>query len=232
MHNQTLLYNASIYTMDPRLPRVSSMAIRGEEIVALGTRADAESVLSGPRNIVDLQGLTVVPGFTDCHIHFLWYALGLRRLNLDGAASIGEVTRSVAERAAQVRAGEWILGHGWNRSLWPEGDIPSRLQLDAVSPANPVVLTSKDGHTEWVNSRALAVAGIDRDTPDPDGGRIERDPHTGEPAGILRENAQGLVHRTIPTPDLCACESAIAEAIPRMHEFGVVGIHDCEDELA
>ncbi|MEW5866367.1 MAG: amidohydrolase [Bacillota bacterium] len=232
MHDQTLYYNANIYTMDSRVPRASAVAIRGDRIVGLGTRAEAESTLSGPYDTVNVQGLTVVPGFTDCHIHFLWYALGLRRLNLDGVLSIGEVARRVSERATQARPGEWILGHGWNRSLWPEGDTPSRLQLDAVSPANPVVLTSKDGHTEWVNSLALAVAGIDRDTPDPDGGKIERDPYTGEPTGILRENAQGLVDRAIPTPDLCACESAIAEAIPQMHEFGVVGIHDCEDELA
>ena len=232
MHDQTLYYNANIYTMDSRAPRASAVAIRGDRIVGLGTRAEAESALSGPYDTVNVQGLTVVPGFTDCHIHFLWYALGLRRLNLDGVPSIGEAARRVAERAAQAKPGEWILGHGWNRSLWQDGEIPTRLQLDAASPSNPVALTSKDGHTEWVNSLALAVAGVDKNTPDPDGGRIERDPHTGEPTGILRETAQDLVDRIIPAPDLCACESAIAEAIPKMHEFGVVGIHDCEDALA
>lgn len=232
MHDQALYYNVNICTMDSRAPRASAMAIRGDRIVGLGTRAEAEAALSGRYDTVNVQGLTVVPGFTDCHIHFLWYALGLRRLNLDGVPSIGKVARRVAERAAQAKPGEWILGHGWNRSLWRDAEIPTRLQLDAASPSNPVALTSKDGHTEWVNSTALAVAGIDRDTPDPDGGKIERDPHTGKPTGILRENAQGLVDRIIPAPDLCACESAIAEAIPRMHEFGVVSLHDCEDALA
>ncbi len=232
MHRQSLFHNATIHTMDPLAPRASSLAVRGGEIVALGTRADAESALCGPYDVIDLQGLTVVPGFTDCHVHFLWYALELGRLDLDGVPSIGEIARLVGERAAKERPGTWILGHGWNRSLWPAGEVPSRLQLDAVSPANPVALTSKDGHTRWVNSAALAAAGIDRDTPDPEGGRIEREPTTRQPTGIFRENAQTLLDTVIPTPGLLACESAIAGAVPRMHERGVVGIHDCEGALA
>ncbi|MDI7248415.1 MAG: amidohydrolase [Bacillota bacterium] len=232
MHDKTLYHDANIHTMDPRYRRASAMAVVDERIIAVGTCEEAEAALSGHYRVVDLQGFTVVPGFIDCHIHFLWYALGARRLNLDGVASIGEVVRMVAERAAQVRPGEWILGHGWNRSLWPAADVPTRAQLDAASPANPVALTSKDGHTMWVNSPALAVAGIDRDTPDPGGGKIERDARTGEPTGLLRENAQALVDGVIPVPGPDACEEAIAAAIPRLHEFGVVGIHDCEDELA
>ncbi|MGE5584747.1 MAG: amidohydrolase [Bacillota bacterium] len=232
MYDRTLYYNADIYTMDPRYGRASAMAVAGERIIAVGTREEAEAALSGHYRVADLRGLTVVPGFVDCHIHFLWYALGARRLNLDGVASIGDVARMVAERAAQARPGEWILGHGWNRNLWPAADVPTRAQLDAASPTHPVALTSKDGHTMWVNSLALAAAGISRSTPDPEGGRIERDARTGEPTGLLRENAQALVDGVIPAPGPDACEEAIAAAIPRMHEFGVVGIHDCEDDLA
>ncbi len=232
MYDKTLYHNADIYTMDPRYRLASAMAVVGDRIIAVGAREEAEAALSGHYRVVDLQGLTVVPGFVDCHIHFLWYALGARRLNLNGVASIGDVVRMVAERAAQARPGEWILGHGWNRNLWPAADVPTRAQLDAASPTHPVALTSKDGHTMWVNSLALAAAGIGRSTPDPEGGRIERDARTGEPTGLLRENAQALVDDVIPAPGPDACEEAIAAAIPRMHEFGVVGIHDCEDDLA
>ncbi|MDK2930272.1 MAG: hypothetical protein PWR07_403 [Bacillota bacterium] len=232
MYDKTLYHNADIYTMDPRYRLASAMAVVGDRIIAVGTREEAEAALSGHYRVVDLQGLTVVPGFVDCHIHFLWYALGARRLNLNGVASIGDVVRMVAERAARARPGEWILGHGWNRNLWPAADVPTGAQLDAASPTHPVALTSKDGHTMWVNSLALAAAGIGRSTPDPEGGRIERDARTGEPTGLLRENAQALVDGVIPAPGPDACEEAIAAAIPRMHEFGVVGIHDCEDDLA
>ncbi|MGE5594197.1 MAG: amidohydrolase [Betaproteobacteria bacterium] len=232
MYDKVLYHNASIYTMDPRCPRASAMGVCGGRITAVGTREEAEAALCGRYRIVDLRGLAVVPGFVDCHIHFVWYALGARRLNLDGVTSIGDIVRMVAERAAHAGPGEWILGHGWNRSIWRNAGAPTRAQLDAASPAHPVALTSKDGHSTWVNSAALAAAGVSENTPDPEGGRIERDARTGEPTGLLRENAQALVERVIPAPGLAACEEAVAAAIPRMHELGVVGIHDCEDGLA
>ncbi|HHY31547.1 MAG TPA: amidohydrolase [Firmicutes bacterium] len=232
MYDKVLYHNATIYTMDPRRPRASAIGVCGGRITAVGTREEAESALSGHYRSVDLRGLTVVPGFTDCHIHFVWYALGARRLNLDGVTSIGDIVRMVAERAAHAGPGEWILGHGWNKNIWRDAVPPTRAQLDAASPANPVALTSKDGHSTWVNSAALVAAGVNENTPDPEGGRIERDSRTGEPTGLLSENAQALVERVIPAPSLAMCEEAVAAAIPRVHELGVVGIHDCEDGLA
>ncbi|MGE5587833.1 MAG: amidohydrolase [Clostridia bacterium] len=232
MYDKALYHDARIYTMDPRCPRASAMAVAGGRIMAVGTREEAEAALCGRYQSVDLRGLAVVPGFVDCHIHFVWYALGARRLNLDGVTSIGDIVRIVAERAAHSRPGEWILGHGWNRSIWRDAGVPTREQLDAASPAHPVALTSKDGHSMWVNSAALAAARVSGSTADPEGGRIERDARTGEPTGLLRENAQALVDRVIPAPSPSTCEEAVAAAIPRMHELGVVGIHDCEDDLA
>jgi predicted amidohydrolase YtcJ len=109
---------------------------------------------------------------------------------------------------------------------------PHRTQLDDAAPNNPVVLFSKDRHSIWVNSLALAMAGIDKDTPDPDGGVIERDPNTHEPTGILRENAQALINRVIPAPDFGMCKEAIAHVIPYLHQLGITGIHDCGDEVS
>lgn len=232
MYDKVLYHNATIYTMDPRRPRASAMSVCGGRITAVGTREEVESALSGHYRSVDLRGLAVVPGFTDCHIHFVWYALGMRRLNLGGVTSVRDIVRMVADRAAHAGPGEWILGHGWNKNIWRDAVPPTRAQLDAASPANPVALTSKDGHSTWVNSAALAAAGVDENTRDPEGGKIERDARTGEPTGILRENAQALVERIIPAPSLAACEEAVAAAIPHMHELGVVGIHDCEDSVA
>ncbi len=247
MDNQAMYYNANIYTMDNvvsgvcawsswsdegrSLERASAIAVRDGRIAAIGTYADAESALSGNYRKVDLQGLTVVPGFTDCHVHLLWYALKFGQVDLGCAESLEDVKTGIRERVLQSEEGRWIIGHGWSDRLSGSGS-PHRNLLDDVAPCNPVVLFSKDRHSKWVNSLALALAGIDKDTPNPDGGVIERDPETCEPTGILRENAQLLIDSVIPASDIRICKEAITGMIPYFHELGIVGIHDCGDETS
>lgn len=247
MDNQVVYYNANIYTMDNTdsardarsagrgedrsISRASAIAVRDDRIVAVGTYADAESALAGGYRKVDLQGLTVIPGFTDCHIHLLWYALKFNQVDLGSVNSIEEAKKRIRKAALQSEEGQWIMGHGWSHSLLGN-DSPHRTHLDEAASDNPVVLFSKDRHSMWVNSLALSMASIDKYTPDPDGGVIERDPNTHEPTGILRENAQALINSVIPAPDFSTSKKAIADVIPYFHQLGIVGIHDCGDKVS
>ncbi len=246
MDNQVIYYNANIYTMentddrgclglssteDSAMRKASAIAVRDDKIVAVGTYAAAESALAGRYRKVDLQGLTVIPGFTDCHIHLLWYALKFSQVDLGCVESIEEVKERIRKAVRKSDEGQWIMGHGWSHACLAN-DHPNRTQLDDAAPNNPTVLFSKDRHSIWVNSLALAMVGIDKGTPDPDGGVIERDPNTHEPTGILRENAQPLINRVIPAPDFGMCKGAITHVIPYLHQLGIVGIHDCGDDVS
>ena len=246
MDNQVIYYNANIYAMDNTSARgcsgvssregrapgsASAIAVIDDKIVAVGSYADVQSVLSCGYRKVDLQGLTVVPGFTDCHIHLLWYALKFSQVDLGCVESIEEVKKRIRKAALQSKEGQWIMGHGWSHACLANAH-PHRTQLDDAAPNNPIVLFSKDRHSIWVNSIALAMASIDKNTPDPDGGVIERDSNTHEPTGILRENAQPLISRVIPEPDFGMCKEAIAHVIPYLHQLGIAGIHDCGDEVS
>jgi predicted amidohydrolase YtcJ len=180
-----------------------------------------------PRHLprFDYPDALITPGFVDGHTHFAMWALSRRRVRLAG-------TRSRSEALARVAAGApsrgWILGHGWDANRWSER--PDRYALDRVH-ANPVYLDSLDVHAAWVNSAALAVARITRETPDPPGGRIVRD-GVGEPTGLLLERAVELVARVIPPPSDEILDEALREAQVEAHRLGVTGIHDVEDERA
>lgn len=223
-----ILHNARIYTMDKRLPVAASVAISANRILAVSERADDLMPLLSPAGqALDLRGATVLPGFTDGHVHFLEYARKLQRLALDGLTSLEAVLDVVAKRASQTPPGEWILGGGWDRNLWPDPRFPTRHHLDRIAPDNPIALDSKDLHSVWVNSRVLELAGITRDTPDPEGGEIERDEH-GEPTGILKENACTMLRNVLPVLGREETIRALREAIARAHAVGLTGIHNCE----
>ena len=196
---ELLLYNGVIHTMDPAQPRADAIAMRRDRVLALGSRQEVASLLDGRAQALDLRGSTVIPGLIDSHIHLLSYSLGLSRIDLHEVPTLQEAQRRVAARVAHARLGEWIRGAGWNCNLWGDGSFPHRRDLDAVCPANPAALASKDGHAVWINSRAMEVAHITAQTPDPPGGRIRRDP-SGEPTGILLENATDLVYHAGPSP--------------------------------
>jgi predicted amidohydrolase YtcJ len=227
-----VVYNGKIYTMDRASPQVRAVAIVGNRIAAVGDNAQVISLLGPGGEAVDLGGRTVVPGLTDCHIHFVEYALRLTRIDLTGIVSRAEAIRRVAERAQMARPGEWLLGGGWDRNLWEDPGFPTKGDLDPVAPHNPVALSSKDGHSLWVNSLALARAGITAETPSPPGGEIERLPETGEPTGILKENAEDLVERVIEKPSPEAIQAALRVAMANAQRAGLTGIHDCEGERA
>ena len=180
---------------------------------------------------LDLAGRRAVPGLTDSHIHFVNYGLNLERVELTGVASRDEVRRRVSDAARVVADGEWVLGWGWDHSLWPDPRFPDRSALDDVTGHVPASLRRKDGHMTWLNSSALRAAAITRNTEDPPGGRIGRDTH-GEPDGLLFETAQDLVYRVMPEVTPAQADRAARRAQTELHRFGVTGVHVPEAAFA
>jgi predicted amidohydrolase YtcJ len=237
MISRLLLLNGKVYTMDATLPRAEAVAIYGARILALGKDDDLRGLargegpaLSGAEGwrVVDLGGKAVLPGFIDCHLHFLWYALGPSRVLLDGAHSLQATLNRVKRHIEQREPGEWVLGWGWNDAEWRDAGSPSKEDLDRVAPDSPVALTKKDGHVVWANSLALQMAGVDRETPDPPGGRIERDEDTGQPVGVFKEEAMHLIYDAAPLPGPETRQEALRSAISEAQRLGLTGIHDCD----
>jgi predicted amidohydrolase YtcJ len=215
-----LLENVIVYTPQQK---ARALLIDAGRILAVGDPADLRQVAAGPLERLDLAGQVVLPGLTDAHLHLQHYALGLQKVDCD-TPTRAECLRRVAERAASTPAGQWILGHGWNQNDWSEG-FGSAADLDAAAPDHPVFLTARSLHAAWANSRALALAGVGSGTPDPPAGQIGRTP-SGEPDGILFENAMGLLDAAIPEPNLDEITRALRAALPNLWRLGLTGVHD------
>src|SRR5207249_845817 len=180
-------------------------------------------------NIVDLHGAFVMPGFNDAHTHLGGAGAALLSVQLNGAASIEELQRRLAVGVAAHQEGEWITGSGWDHTLWNDRKFPNRLQLDAVSPKNPVLLTHISGHVAVANSLALKLAGIDRETRNPSGGQIERD-GSGDPTGMLEEgSAIDLVSRKVPDPTAEQRRRGIEMVLADLAKNGVTSVQDNSD---
>jgi predicted amidohydrolase YtcJ len=225
-----ILLNGKIYTMDSSLPRAQAVALRGKRILAMGTDEDVRGVARGAGwQVVDLQGRTVLPGFTDCHLHFLPCALKASTLSLEEQLSLEDILAGVQGYMQHAEVGAWIRGWGWSDNTWPPGRVAWRQLLDGVAPEHPVVLTKKDGHVIWVNSEALRRAGVDEDTPQPSGGVIERDSQTGRLTGIFKEEAMHLICDAIPSPGAKERQAALRRGVAEAQALGLTGIHDCGD---
>ncbi|HET6897879.1 MAG TPA: amidohydrolase family protein, partial [Vicinamibacteria bacterium] len=183
-----------IWTADPSRPRAQAIALAGDRIVAVGTDAEVRRYVGAATQTVDLRGRFVAPGFNDAHLHFLV----VENADLTGAASVEEIQRRIRTYAAAHPDQPWVTGRGWVYGAFP-GSLPDRRQLDAAVADRPAFMTSYDGHSAWANSKALQMAGITRDTRDPDHGVIVRD-EKGEPTGALKETASRLVGRLVPPP--------------------------------
>lgn len=219
-----LYINGKVYTMDAQNSIAEAVAVRGDGIVGVGNSADLEKRFSAKQTI-DLGGKTVLPGFIDAHAHLM--SLGVARLTVDliGAASEKEAADRVKQRVAKVEPGQWIRGRGWDQNLWPSRRFPTTIDLDRVAPNNPVYLNRVDGHAAWVNTAALKIAGITKETPDPPGGKIIRDA-TGNPTGAFIDEAMNLVFRNLPPMSEQEAEEALAGAMRECLSYGLTGIHD------
>ncbi len=226
-----VLYNGKLYTQDPGYPQATAVAIRDGRILAVGSDAELEPLAGSNTQIIDLKGRLVLPGFTDCHIHFLEYALRRSQVILDGVEDWQEVRRRIQAGVARANPGQWVLGGGWNQNLWGDGTLPGKTDLDDICPQNPVALSRIDGHSLWVNSLALKKAGITAETPDPPKSRIDRDPDSGDPTGILREwEAIRLIQDIIPEPNDETTVAALQVSITEAHRLGLTGIHEMRVE--
>lgn len=202
-----------------------ALAIRGDRIIEVGA-ADRLTRLRGPQTeVIDARGRAVVPGFNDSHVHLLSGALAMQELDLSGLTTLRDVQRKIVT-FAQARAGDrWIRGRGWLYSPFP-GGLPTKQQLDEVVADRPAVMTCYDGHSVWVNSKALQLAGITRDTPDPKNGVIVKDPKTGEPTGVLKEAAVDLLDPVLPKPTHDEKRSALRNAVAEAHRLGVTSVQN------
>jgi predicted amidohydrolase YtcJ len=217
-----VIHNSNLLTFDPHRPSATAIAIDLGRVKAIGTDDEILSSFASARKL-DADGFTIIPGLIDAHIHLEDYALSLQKVDCE-TLTRKECLQRVAARAITASPGEWILGHGWNQNNWAEGYGTASL-LDDISPNNPVYLTHKSLHCAWANSIALHMAGISRETTDPDGGLISRFPH-GEPDGILFESAMGILDQVIPSPGFEQVVNAIQKAIPLLWQLGLTGVHD------
>ena len=178
-------------------PKAEAVAIKGDRIVFVGSNRDVQKFIGKSTRVIDLKGRTVVPGLTDSHQHLSGVGFREMTLNLEGINSLEEFLAKVKARVDQASSGQWVTGRGWIETFWKPPVFPTRAQLDQVAPNNPVILTRADGHASVVNSAALKLANVDRNTSNPFGGDISKGPD-GEPNGMLIDAAQGLVRRHIP----------------------------------
>jgi predicted amidohydrolase YtcJ len=192
-----ILVNGKVVTLDPEIGEVQAVAVKDGRIVAAGRNAAVRDMVGRETEMIDLEGRTAIPGFIEGHGHYIGFGTSLTILRLAEARTWDEIVEMVAEAAREAEPGQWIAGRGWHQEDWDpapartiEG-VPTHHDLSAVSPDNPVILTHASGHGSFVNARALELAGIDRNTPNPPGGTIVRD-EDGEATGYLRQAAQGL----------------------------------------
>jgi predicted amidohydrolase YtcJ len=218
--------NGAIYTVDKRRPRVSALAVKAGKIVALGSDEEIEGLKTAGTRLVDLEGRTLLPGFHDSHVHFADGGSYLMGIDLRDAADEAEFGRRVREFAAHLPQGEWITGGNWDHETWPSHRFPHRDIIDPFTAHHPVFVHRIDIHIALANSLALKMAGIGPDTPDPDGGEIERDPATGEPTGILKDTAMDLVKKIIPPPNRERKMAAIKRAMAHAASLGITSIGD------
>jgi len=205
--------------------RAEAIAVRGDRIVAVGTR-DEIAKLKGPETrVVDLGGHFVMPGFNDAHMHLA--SAGLEKLNVDmvGVKTLDEFRERLRASVDATPPGEWVIGEGWDETLWPVKTPPTRWDLDEVSGTHPVFLVRVDGHSAVANTRALQLASVTVASKDPDGGKIERD-EAGTPNGLLREKAQAAVRAVIPKPTREKRRSAIELALADLAGHGITSAQD------
>lgn len=219
-----ILHNGKIYTVDPETPEVSAIALRDGKVLAIGDDAEIRKLAAPHTKEINLQGRRVLPGLTDSHFHLYEWALLLRGIPLENTASSDQALSRVQKTIRKTKPGEWIVGQGWNEERWGE-ELPTRRELDQVSPDNPVILWRTDMHLAWANSRALQAAKITAETPNLEMGVIEKDTD-GKPSGILRELAINLVRDRMPPATDPEIAEAMRHAISKIHQLGLTGLHD------
>ncbi len=217
--------NAKIWTVDPRKPEAEAVAVLRGRILAVGTNAEIKKHIGTTTKVIDLHGKRMLPGFIDNHTHFLSGGFQLQSVDLRHATNEEEFARLIKERSEKY-PGRWITGGDWDHDRWPGGKLPTKELIDRYTPNTPVFVNRYDGHMALANSYVLKLAGITRDTPDPPGGTIVKDPRTGEPTGVLKDEAMRYVYRIMPDPGEDEMLEAARLALAEARKFGVTSIQD------
>jgi predicted amidohydrolase YtcJ len=220
-----ILTNGRVYTVDSSRPVAQAVGVRDGRIVFVGSAREAEALVGTGTEVVDLEGQTVIPGLIDSHGHFRSLGSALQIVNLVGTRSYAQVIERVAARASQLPPGQWVRGRGWDQNEWGDTRFPRHEALSRAIPDRPVVLGRVDGHAIFVNARAMELAGIDRDTPDPPGGRIVRDA-AGDATGVFVDRAMGLVNRVVPAESRAEVLQGLRLAQLELNRLGLTSIHD------
>jgi predicted amidohydrolase YtcJ len=221
-----ILKNGNIYTVSDKQTHAEAVAVKGDRIVFVGSNTEVKKFAGNQTRVIDLHGATVVPGLTDAHHHLSGVGFREMTLNLEGVTNLQDFLAKVKGRVDKAKPGEWVTGRGWIETFWKPPVFPTRWDLDKVAPNNPVMLGRADGHGAVVNSAALKIAGVDKNTPSPFGGEISKDKQSGEPNGMLLDAAQGLVRRHVPPPTLAEEEQAIVLGVKRDVELGWTQVQD------
>jgi hypothetical protein len=216
--------NGAVYTVDATRRWAQSVAIRGGRIVAVGTDADVKEHASPGSEVVDLRGRMLLPGFQDAHVHPPSGGWEMAHCNLSEDYDLESYRRIIRAYAEERPEEPWVLGGGWSMDVFPRG-APPKTELDALVPDRPVFLTSRDGHSAWVNSKTLELAGITKDTPDPGDGVIEREPD-GKPLGTLHEGAMQAVVNLVPETTLKDWIDGLLVAQEYLHSLGITAWQD------
>jgi predicted amidohydrolase YtcJ len=224
------IYTGAVQTFSPPYvqvkPRAQAMAVNEGRVVAVGSDAEISKLKGKGTQVEDLGGRFVMPGFNDAHTHLASAGFGKMNVDLTGTRSLQEMQARIAERGKTAQPGEWILGRGWDHTLWSVQKLPTRQDLDLVTAGHPAFFGRVDGHIAVVNSAALGAAGITRNTPDPPGGKIDRDA-AGEPTGILREDpAMALVTSKEPEPTPAQHLRAMQIALQDAAQWGITSAQD------
>lgn len=221
-----IFINGVVHTMDKDGTTAQAVAVKGDRIQAVGTNDEIMKLKTEDTKVIDLEGKTMVPGFNDSHMHLLNYGYSLTQVDLIGTRSLEEVLERTREfiKENDIAAGKWVRGRGWNQDYF-SGDkvFPTRYDLDRISRDHPICVTRTCGHVSVVNSKALEMLGINRNTPQVEGGHFDLD-ENGEPVGIFREDALNLVYDSIPTPNLDEIKSMMLAAYKDLNSCGITSV--------
>ncbi|MFH0992393.1 MAG: amidohydrolase [bacterium] len=217
--------NGKIWTVDKSKQIVQAVAVSGDRIVAIGTTAQIKAFIGKGTKVVDLKGKLMLPGVIDDHTHFIEGSFQLSYVDLRKTKTLAEFS-SIIEKRAKQSPTQWILGGDWDHENWAGANLPTKEAIDKVTPSTPMFVKRYDWHMALVNSYVLKIAGITKDTPNPPGGTIVKDPATGEPTGILKDEAMSFVYKLIPDPTEKEMIEAVKLGLAEARKFGVTSIND------
>jgi len=203
-----------------------AVAIFADRIAAVGTSDDMQAYAGSNTQIIDLRGRLTMPGFIDDHVHFIAGGFQLLEMDLKNTRSQAEFAERIGEKAKAMTPGRWIEGGNWDEEAWAERKLPTRWMIDSLTARTPVFISRYDGHAALANSLALKLAGVTRQTPDPPGGVIVRDPKTGEPTGVFKDTAEELIEKAIPRPTEQEFEEALRAGLAEARRVGVTSVQD------